>query len=416
MLQNKGEKMAFKTCPNCGNKVPTTKVVCPHCGYRFNQNANGGMLLALALVLAIVFAPVIIVLGLFGKFLLKGLYKNILGLEEFKKFRKTYTIICFSWFFLSIAFIVVCGVLQLEIVEYAFYVLCGGNIALFALSIVFGNKIYKKHKDDIPTDSNTAKEVDSEAELIETEDTTTESATEESSNSNAGMFGSNEYDNKKKKFELLAELAALRDANVLTEEEFNEQKQQILRAHCESVPQTVTSSKASTEKTVRGDIKETNENQKRVSKLLSTINLILTILTFITFAVGIVFLCTARINVLLEENADGTIHWITSNYIEAIFDGWDISPLCLLTTIGAILMTVVLLVKMKAEIKHTQDDKKMIITDLLTLLVSAVPIVFSAITADYYVNAGLLLFLILSSSSGVLIAMHLLLLLIKKLV
>ena len=62
--------MAFKTCPNCGNKVPTTNVACPYCGYRFKQNANGGMLLALALVLAIVFAPVISVLGLFGKFLL----------------------------------------------------------------------------------------------------------------------------------------------------------------------------------------------------------------------------------------------------------------------------------------------------------------------------------------------------------
>jgi hypothetical protein len=158
--------------------------------------------------------------------------------------------------------------------------------------------------------------------------------------------------------------------------------------------------------------KQKGQNQA----VLSTINLILTILTFITFAVGIVFLCTARIRVDFEQYAYGESHWITCNYIEAIFDDWDVSPLCLLTTIGAIITAVALFVKMKAEIKHTQDDNKMIITDLLTLLVSAVPIVFSALTVDNYVNDGSLLFLILSSSSGVLIIMHLLLLLIKKLV
>ena len=226
-ISKRKTEMTIITCPSCGNKVPSTKAVCPHCGYKLRENANGGALLAIALALAIIFAPIIIVLGLFGKFLLKGLYRNILNLEAFKKFRKAYTIICFSWFFLSIAFCVVSGILLPDIVELSFYILCGGNIALFVLSIVFGNKIYKKHKDDIPTDP------DAEGE------TEAESDTEELTSFDEGAQGASEYGNKKKVFELLTELAALRDANVLTEEEFNAQKQQILNAHYESAPKTV---------------------------------------------------------------------------------------------------------------------------------------------------------------------------------
>ena len=150
--------MSFITCPSCHNKVPSTNAICPHCGYNLRKNTNGGMLVALALVLAIIFAPIIVVLGLFGKFLLKGLYKNILGLDEFKKFRKAYTVICLSWFFLSIAFCVVCVNLLSDFAEYSFYILCGGNIALFALSIVFGNKIYKKHQNFKITEKSTVRE------------------------------------------------------------------------------------------------------------------------------------------------------------------------------------------------------------------------------------------------------------------
>ena len=233
--------MTFVTCPSCGNKVPSTKNVCPHCGYNLTKNANGGALLLVALALAIIFAPIIIVLGLFGKFLLKGLYKNVLEIDEFKNFRKKYSIICLGWFVLSIAFVVICVAIPLtEIVELSFYALCGGNIALFVLSIVLGNKIYKKHKDDIP--SNTGEATESAPQEASNEADAEESAenvTEQAPDDNIGAFGSNAYEHKKKTYELLAELAALRDANVLTEEEFNEQKQQILRAHQAPATQSV---------------------------------------------------------------------------------------------------------------------------------------------------------------------------------
>ena len=133
--------MALRSCPNCGNKVSTTTAICPYCGYRFNQNGNGGILLALAFVIAVLLAPIIIVLGMFGKFLLKSVYKNILHLDEFKKFRKTYTIVCFSWFAVGIALAVVVFKLIPDLATYGLYPLFIGNIVLFALSIVFGKKI-----------------------------------------------------------------------------------------------------------------------------------------------------------------------------------------------------------------------------------------------------------------------------------
>jgi hypothetical protein len=51
--------------------------------------------------------------------------------------------------------------------EYSFYILCGGNIALFVLSIVFGNKIYNRHKDEIPTTVGDENEDGSDEELSE---------------------------------------------------------------------------------------------------------------------------------------------------------------------------------------------------------------------------------------------------------
>ena len=469
--------MALKVCPNCRNKVSSTKVICPHCGHRINQseNQNGGMLFALALVLALIFAPIIIVLGLHGRFLLKGLFKNVLQIEEFKEFRKKYSIICLSWFAAGIVLTVLMVTLIPDLAQYCLYPLVIGNIVLFALSIKYGNKIYKKHQDDIPADSDASGEdvtsdepVDNEYcngkkknellaglaahvfgnkffnnqkdktpadsdvsgedvtnyEPVDIEDSATDTAIDEPAGDSPRAVGSNEYYNKKKMFELLTELAALRDANILTEEEFNEQKRQILSSHYESMPQQVTSEKV-TVKEVALAVSDTTVSKKKavekkeshhwVVKLINIVNLILTSLSVVAFIVGAVFLCTARIRVFREYYSDGTSHLITSNYIAAAFDGWDISILCLFTIIGAILMLIALSAKLTAEIKHSQDDNKTIITDILTILVSAIPIVFSALTVDYYENVGLLLFLILSASCAILVAMHLVLLLIKKL-
>ena len=239
------------------------------------------------------------------------------------------------------------------------------------------------------------------------------------------MDDSTEYEKKKKMFELLSKLADLRDSNVLTEEEFNNLNKQILNAQYESKAESkVSIIEKSQEKTsvfrknnvASEKVVEKKEKHKSAAKLFSILSLILTFLTIVTFIVGTVFLCTARIDVHYEQYENGTSHWITDNYIAAAFDGWDVSILCIFTIIDTILMLVVLFVKLKSEIKHNKDDNRTIITDILTLLVSSIPVVFSALTVDYYANVGLLLFLIISASSSILIGIHLILLLIKKLV
>ena len=206
-------------------------------------------------------------------------------------------------------------------------------------------------------------------------------------------------DDMAKRWETLLECGAI------TQKQFDEQ-------HL-SASQLNDSHRSNTKTPAPNYIKQTK--QRDVAKPLSTINLILTILTVITFFVAAVFLCIARVEVFLEEYDDGTSHWITDHFITAAFSGWDISVLCLFTILGAILMLVTLLAKFKFEIKHSYDDNKIIIRDLLTLLVSAIPIVFSSLIINRYANIGLLLFLILSGSCGILIGIHMFLLLIKKL-
>ena len=121
------------------------------------QENKGGILLVLALVIGLIFAPILLVLGMFGKFLLGGLFENVLPIEAFKKFRKTYSIICISWLVLGIAAIVVLAILEIS-VEIPLYALVGGNVLLFILSIVIGNKIYNEHKDELPQTTEDAED------------------------------------------------------------------------------------------------------------------------------------------------------------------------------------------------------------------------------------------------------------------
>ena len=108
----------------------------------------GPALLAIIFVLSLIFAPIFIVLGMFGKFVLNGIYKEALHIKAFKIFRIIYAIISLVWLGLCIAAIVVLAIQQNDALELVLFSLVGGNILLFILSIVIGNIIYKKHKDD----------------------------------------------------------------------------------------------------------------------------------------------------------------------------------------------------------------------------------------------------------------------------
>ena len=112
-------------------------------------NQAQGAMLAIAFVIGLLFAPILIILGMFGKFLLGGIYKNATPLKAFQKFRKIYSIISLAWMGLGIAGVIVTVILGAG-AEIALYALVGGNVLLFILSIVIGNKIYNEHKHELP--------------------------------------------------------------------------------------------------------------------------------------------------------------------------------------------------------------------------------------------------------------------------
>ena len=169
---------------------------------------------------------------------------------------------------------------------------------------------------------------------------------------------------------------------------------------------------------VSGDIaakpskKERNQGIARPS---GKAGFLLTLLSVILLVVASVFLFTARVVVMYEFNNDGSYNTITNNYVEAIFNGMNISPLCALAVIGVVITLAALLVKMADEIKRRACDRKSIILDIVTIVVSAVPIVFSAVTMDAFLNLGLpTISVVMSSVSTVLTCIHLILSLAKN--
>ena len=387
------------------------------------------MLLALAFVLALIFAPIIVVLGMFGKFLLKGLYKNVLQIEEFKKFRKTYSIILFCWFAVGIALAVLTFTLFSDFAEYGLYPLVIGNVVLFALSIVYGNKIYKKHRDEIPAVSEDSVEAATDDGLVETEDTATDESADNAAEYIPDEVDACDYGDKKKMFALLTELAALRDANVLTEEEFNEQKQQILRAQYKSAPLQNASNRSSIKEPAPaiaksavsgGKAEETKEKKQRPAKALRVVGLILTILTVLTFIVGAVFVFSGKIRypIYLE---DSTCEYRQLPFHITAFSsslvGSSRATRCLLSIIGIILLAVSITVKFAIDIKcgkHSKFTNRAITMDVISILVAAFAIVFSFLTVGF-ANGAFLVGAILIASCALFILIHLLLSIAGKL-
>lgn len=182
-----------------------------------------GLLLILGLILGLIFAPVIIVLGMFGKFILGGLFKDLLTIEAFKKFRKIYSIICISWFVLAIAAIVVLSILEIG-GAIPFYALVGVNVLLFILSIVFSFKILKEHEDELPTTSDDV-EIQSSTDTYEgevsyqTDDSEYSATCEEPSSAPSGQI-----DN----LDAIKKLKELLDLGAITEAEFEAKKNELL--------------------------------------------------------------------------------------------------------------------------------------------------------------------------------------------
>lgn len=107
--------------------------------------------------------------------------------------------------------------------------------------------------------------------------------------------------------------------------------------------------------------------------------------------------------------------WLYLPFLRAAFSSQnvvDVAVWCLFILIGAILMLVSLTIKLIIEIKQI-NNKKIIILDIITILISVVAIVPSAIIVDW-AKPGVKLFLILTSSCDIAILVHLFSLLIRN--
>lgn len=97
-----------------------------------------------------VVAPLIFILGMYGKIWLLGLFKNIIHLDAFKKMRRIYTIAClgFYTFLITISVLLFNLVPDLEIRNViafgAFSILFVGSVILSILSLVIRSNFEKK--------------------------------------------------------------------------------------------------------------------------------------------------------------------------------------------------------------------------------------------------------------------------------
>ena len=104
-------------------------------------NGEGALAgVVLGLILAVIFAPLLIILGMRNKFLLKKLYNNRSG-NEYKRFTKIYTYIGIALYAVVAILIALGSVLSISGLTMAgVYTLFLGEIVYFILSLVLTKK------------------------------------------------------------------------------------------------------------------------------------------------------------------------------------------------------------------------------------------------------------------------------------
>lgn len=101
------------------------------------------VLIMIGIILALIFAPILIVLGMHKKFLFKGVYEKAQAHPKFLKLRKLYTIFGFIFFgicFVTLVVFMIVGNLPFLI---PLYILIGGNIAGFVFTAIYSKKLAK---------------------------------------------------------------------------------------------------------------------------------------------------------------------------------------------------------------------------------------------------------------------------------
>ena len=134
-----------------------------------NESGGAGLLLIIGFILAVLLAPLFVILGTHGKFLLKGLYKKVLDNPKFKKFRLPYNIAGLAFSVACIAAFVVGIILKIQLlIMIPLFALFFGNIVYIVLGMVIANQIYKKQeaekKEEVPSEAEQVNEEPSEEE------------------------------------------------------------------------------------------------------------------------------------------------------------------------------------------------------------------------------------------------------------
>ena len=101
-------------------------------------------LIFIGVILSLIFAPIIILLGMHQKFLLKGVYKKSYKHPKFLKLRKLYTIFGFTYFGLGlVAFIVFIIIGDPLVPTIPLYILVAGNLIGFIVTVIISRKLAK---------------------------------------------------------------------------------------------------------------------------------------------------------------------------------------------------------------------------------------------------------------------------------
>ena len=150
----------------------------------------------------VLFGPIIFSFYMCGKPKAKNLFRNVLGIEQFKKFRKIYIIIGSILYAGCLAFIIVSFILLKDLASTALFILAGFDIVYFIVGILVGNSIYKKYHVDEP-----APELSENPGMAAPSGRLTDEATDE-----------------------LLRYKKLLDAGAITEAEYETKKKQLLTA------------------------------------------------------------------------------------------------------------------------------------------------------------------------------------------
>lgn len=107
-----------------------------------NSGGDGSgvaILLALAVIIGLICFPLLVMLGMRGKFLLKGVYKQCKG-DEYTAFVKNYTYIGIGFYALVALLVILDSILNLGVGGPAIIVLIFGGIVYFVVSLVMVKK------------------------------------------------------------------------------------------------------------------------------------------------------------------------------------------------------------------------------------------------------------------------------------